>query len=54
MISRTKAAPVAAASAIVLIGSHRTFTPNGTVISFRSLPMTKAIAVVEAVSTSNS
>ena len=34
-ISRTNAAPVAAASAIVLIGSHSTLTPNGTVISER-------------------
>ena len=29
-ISRTKRAPVAAASAIELIGSHSTLTPNGT------------------------
>ena len=31
-ISRTNAAPVAAASAIELIGSHSTLTPKGTVI----------------------
>lgn len=39
-ISRAKAAPVAAASAMVLMGSQRTLTPKGTVISGRSWPMT--------------
>jgi hypothetical protein len=53
-ISRTKAAPVAAARAMLLIGSHRTLTPKGTVISDRSLPITKAIVAVEAGSTLNS
>ena len=40
MISRAKEAPVAAASAMVLIGSHSTLTPKGTRISLRSMPMT--------------
>ena len=39
-ISRTKAAPVAAASASVLIGSHSTLTPNGTAMRSRSRPIT--------------
>jgi hypothetical protein len=54
MISRTKEAPVAAAKAMELIGSHNTFTPNGTLISERSAPMAKAMVAVEAISTLNS
>ncbi len=54
MISRTNDAPVAAASAIELIGSQWTSTPKGTLISARSAPTTYAIDAVDAVSTSNS
>ena len=53
-ISRTKCAPVATASAIVLIGSHNTLTPKGSLISSRRRPMTNAIAAVAGGSASNS
>ena len=48
MISRTKEAPVAAASAMELMGSHNTFTPNGTLISERNAPIANAMVAVEA------
>jgi hypothetical protein len=53
-ISRAKAAPVAAAGAMVAIGSQSTLPPKGTVISARSRPMTMAMVAVEAGSTFSS